>query len=69
MQRNSFNSVEYSDMNRDQIQSQYIQWDLDQMSVADLKEYFVDRQNRELDDLDDDELFEDVKQYCPQLLE
>ena len=56
-------------MNRDQIQAQYIQWDLDQMSVADLKEYFVNMQNVELDSLDDDELFEDVKQYCPQLLE
>ena len=56
-------------MNRDQIQAQYIQWDLDQMSVADLKQYFVDSQNRELNDLDDDELFEDVKQYCPQLFE
>ena len=56
-------------MNRDQIQAQYIQWDLDQMSVADLKQYFVDSQNRELNDLDDDELFEDVKQYCPQLFQ
>ena len=56
-------------MNRDQIQAQYIQWDLDQMSVADLKQYFVDSQNRELNDLDDDELIEDVKQYCPQLFE
>ena len=56
-------------MNRDQIQAQYIQWDLDQMSVADLKEYFVNMQNVELDSLDDDELIEDVKQYCPELFE
>jgi len=61
--------VELFDMNRDQIQAQYIQWDLDQMSVADLKEYFVNMQNVELDSLDDDELIEDVKQYCPELFE
>ena len=28
-------------MNRDQLQEAYIQWDLNQMSVEDLKEFFI----------------------------
>lgn len=55
--------------NREQIQQKYIQWDLSQMSVDDLKQFFIDTQNRELGDLDDDELLEDVIAYAPQLVE
>ena len=54
---------------RDQIQEEYIQWDVDQMSVDDLKQFFIDTQNRELNDLDDDELVIEVKQFAPQLIE
>ena len=55
-------------MNRDQLQEAYIQWDLNQMSVEDLKEFFIATQNRELGDLDDDELIEEVEQYAPELV-
>ena len=38
------------------------------MSVEDLKEFFIATQNRELVDLDDDELIEEVEQYAPELV-
>ena len=38
------------------------------MSVEDLKEFFINTQNRELGDLDDDELVEEVEQYAPELV-
>ena len=56
-------------INRDKLQEQLIQWDLNQMSVDDLKEYFVNSQNTDLDSLSDDQLIEEVKQYNPDLLE
>lgn len=56
-------------MNRDELQQKYIQWDLEQMSVDDLVQFFIDTQMRELGDLDDDELIEDVKQFAPQLVD
>ena len=55
-------------MNRDELQQKYIQWDLEQMSVDDLVQFFIDTQMRELGDLDDDELLEDVMQFAPQLI-
>ena len=54
---------------REQIQEEYIEWDLDQMTLDDLKDFFIVTQNRELNDLDDDELVIEVKQYAPQLVE
>ena len=54
---------------REQIQEEYIEWDVNQMSIDDLKQFFIDTQNRELGDLDDDELVIEVKQYAPQLVE
>ena len=56
-------------MDRDELQQKYIQWDLNQMSVDELKQFFIDTQMRELGDLDDDELIEDVKQFAPQLVD
>ena len=56
-------------LTREQIQEKYIQWDLDQMTLDDLKDFFIVTQNRELNDLDDDELVIEVKQYAPQLVE
>jgi hypothetical protein len=56
-------------MDRDELQEKYIQWDLNQMSVDELKQFFIDTQMRELGDLDDDELIEDVKQFAPQLVD
>tara|TARA_A100001201_G_scaffold3745_4_gene8260 strand:- start:1364 stop:1534 length:171 start_codon:yes stop_codon:yes gene_type:complete len=56
-------------MNRNQLQESYIQWDLSEMSNEQLRQFFIDTQNRELGDLDDDELVEDVRQYAPHLLE
>ena len=54
---------------RFQIQEEYIQWDLNQMTEEDLRDFFIVTQNRELNDLDDDELVIEVKQYAPQLVE
>ena len=56
-------------IDRDELQEKLIQWDLSQMSLDDLKEYFVNMQNAELDSLSVDELIEEVKQYNPSLLE
>jgi len=55
-------------IDRDELQEQLIQWDLSQMSLDDLKEYFVNMQNAELDSLSVDELIEEVQQYNPHLL-
>ena len=43
--------------------------DLNQMSLEDLKEYFVNMQNAELDSLSVDELIAEVEQYNPTLLQ
>lgn len=56
-------------MNRDELQKKFIEWDLNQMSLEDLKEFFINTQNAELDCLDDDELVEEVKQYASQLVD
>ena len=56
-------------IDRDELQEKLIQWDLNQMSLNDLREYFVNMQNAELDSLSVDELIEEVKQYNPSLLE
>ena len=55
-------------IDRDELQEKLIQWDLSQMSLDDLKEYFVNMQNAELDSLSVDELIEEVQQYNPHLL-
>ena len=55
-------------IDRDELQEKLIQWDLSQMSLDDLKEYFVTMQNAELDSLSVDELIEEVEKYNPQLL-
>ena len=55
-------------MNRDELQKSFINWDLNQMTLEDLKEFFINTQNAELDCLDDDELVEEVKHYAPQLV-
>ena len=54
---------------REQIQEEYIEWDLNQMTEEDLRDFFIVTQNRELNDLDDTELVEDVKQYAPHIVE
>ena len=54
---------------REQIQEEYIEWDLNQMTEEDLRDFFIVTQNRELNDLDDDELVIEVKQYAPHLVE
>ena len=62
-------SLQVIDMtiDRDWLQERYIQWDLNQMSNDQLRQFFIDTQNRELGDLDDDELIYEVEQYAPQL--
>ena len=54
-------------IDRDWIQERYIQWDLNKMSNEELRQFFIDTQNRELSDLNDDELLEEVEQYAPEL--
>jgi len=54
-------------IDRDWLQERYIQWDLNQMSNDQLRQFFIDTQNRELSDLDDDELIYEVEQYAPEL--
>jgi len=54
---------------RDELQQKLIEWDLNQMSLNDLREYFINMQNAELDSLSVDELIEEVQQYNPSLLE
>ena len=54
-------------IDRDWLQERYIQWDLNQMSNDQLRQFFIDTQNRELGDLDDEELIEEVEQYAPEL--
>ena len=56
-------------IDRDELQQKLIEWDLNQMSLNDLREYFVNMQNAELDSLSVDELIEEVQQYNPSLLE
>ena len=56
-------------IDRDVLQEKLIQWDLSQMSLEDLKEYFVNMQNAELDSLSVDELIAEVEQYNPTLLQ
>ena len=55
-------------IDRDWLQERYIQWDLNEMSNDQLRQFFIDTQNRELSDLDDDELIKEVEQYAPELL-
>ena len=55
-------------MERNELQKSFINWDLNQMTLEDLKEFFINTQNAELDCLDDDELVEEVKNYAPQLV-
>ena len=55
-------------IDRDELQQKLIEWDLNQMSLNDLREYFVNMQNAELDCLSVDELIEEVEQYNPHLL-
>lgn len=54
-------------MTREQIQEMYIQWDLNQMTTSDLRQFFIDTQNLNLNDLDDDELIEEVNNFAPHL--
>ena len=56
-------------LTREQIQEKYIEWDLNQMTEEDLRDFFIVTQNRELNDLDDVELVKEVKHYAPQLIE
>ena len=56
-------------IDRDVLQEKLIQWDLNQMSLDDLKEYFINMQNAELDCLSGDELIAEVEQYNPTLLQ
>ena len=62
-------SLQVIDMtiDRDWLQERYIQWDLNQMSNDQLRQFFIDTQNRELGDLGDDELIYEVEQYAPEL--
>ena len=56
-------------MDRTQLQLDYIRAQLDDMSVEELAEFFIETMDRDLSDLDDEELENEVSAYYPQLLQ
>ena len=56
-------------MDRTQLQLDYIRAQLDDMSVEELAEFFIETMDRDLNDLDDEELENEVSAYYPQLLQ
>jgi hypothetical protein len=54
---------------RDQIQDEYIARIVDGMDIKDLVQYAYDKLSEELDELTDEQLTEQVKEYYPDLLE
>ena len=54
---------------RDQIQREYIQWYIENLSVEELIELVYKQMDEDLDMLDDVELVKEVKQYAPDLVE
>ena len=56
-------------MDRTQLQLDYIRAQLDDMSVEELVEFFIETMDRDLNDLDDEELENEVSAYYPQLLQ
>jgi hypothetical protein len=58
-----------SDMNRDQLQNDYIESIIDGMDHKSLWQYVYDNLNDHLDKYSDEELVTEVKDYYPDLLE
>ena len=56
-------------MDRTQLQADYIETLLDGMTMDELCSFFVDTMNRDLSDLNDEELVEEVNHYVPELLQ
>ena len=56
-------------MDRTQLQLDYIRAQLDDMSVEELAQFFIETMDRDLNDLDDEELENEVSAYYPQLLQ
>jgi len=56
-------------MDRTQLQLDYIRAQLDDMSVEELAQFFIETMDRDLSDLDDEELENEVSAYYPQLLQ
>ena len=56
-------------MDRTQLQADYIETLFDGMTMDELCSFFVDTMNRDLSDLDDEELVEEVNHYVPELLQ
>ena len=56
-------------MDRTQLQLDYIRAQLDEMSVEELAEFFIETMDRDLNDLDDEELENEVSAYYPQLIQ
>ena len=54
---------------RDQIQREYIQWYIENLSVEELIELVYKQMDEDLDMLDDVELVKEVKHYAPELVE
>ena len=50
-------------MTREQIQAGYVHWLLENTSPEELIEFFTDRINEDLNDLDDVEAIEEIKNY------
>ena len=56
-------------MDRTQLQLDYIRAQLDDMSVEELAQFFIETMDRDLNDLDDEELENEVSAYYPQLIQ
>ena len=56
-------------MDRTRLQLDYIRAQLDDMSVEELAQFFIETMDRDLNDLDDEELENEVSFYYPQLLQ
>ena len=54
---------------RDQIQTEYIQWYIESLTVEDLIELVYKQMDEDLDMLDDVELVKEVKHYAPDLVD
>ncbi len=54
---------------REQLQDEYIACIVDGMDIKDLVQYAYDKLSEELDELTDEQLTEQVKEYYPDLLE
>ena len=69
MAYDSFEAYMDGRSDRDKLQDEYIIRVIDGMSMAELVQYMHEKLTEELNELDDDQMMEQVKEYYPDLLE